>query len=325
MESPLTKTRTALYWAIIVSIVSAISLTPSANAAKFAGEAFALGVGARSLALGGATVAGPFDGTAIYWNPAGLGRIKTRTIAAMHSETFGSLLNHDFVAYTIPAPASLSAIRSYGFSFYYLGGGGIKITDLPDGATRPIVVREEAHGDYAFSAGVAGMSRGIEFGASVRVFYRDLGSSTGYGGSLDLGALYDISPNLTLGLTIADLTSGIIRYSNGATESITPTVRPAFMYQRSYGEFVFRALGTGDIRFEGRKATAQYYISDVSLDTHLGFEMSFREKAFGRVGSDLGDLTMGAGFVAGRVTVDVAFLKHWDLDDSYRFSAGYSF
>ena len=322
MESPLNNTRAAVFGAIIVSIVS---IAPSANAAKFAGEAFALGVGARSLALGGATVAGPFDGTAIYWNPAGLGRLNSRTIAAMHSETFGSLLNHDFVAYTIPAPESLSLIQSYGFSFYYLGGGGIKITDLPPNATRPIVVREEAHGDYAFSAGVAGKSRGIEFGASVRVFYRDLGSSTGYGGSLDLGALYDVDPNLTLGLTVTDLTSGVIRLSNGVTESITPTVRPAFMYKRAYGEFIFRALGTGDIRFEGRKASAQYYISDVSLDTHYGFEVSFREKAFGRVGADIGDLTMGAGFVAGRISVDVAFLKHSDLDDSYRFSAGYSF
>ncbi|MCH9032806.1 MAG: hypothetical protein IIB00_11195, partial [candidate division Zixibacteria bacterium] len=75
MESLLTNTRAAVLGAIIVSIVSSlVAIAPSANAAKFAGEAFALGVGARSLALGGATVAGPFDGTAIYWNPAGLGR-----------------------------------------------------------------------------------------------------------------------------------------------------------------------------------------------------------------------------------------------------------
>ena len=42
----------------------------STYAAKYAGEAFSLGVGGRGLAMGGAVIAGPFDGTAAYWNPS---------------------------------------------------------------------------------------------------------------------------------------------------------------------------------------------------------------------------------------------------------------
>jgi len=72
------------------------------QAARYAGDAFSLGVGARSLGLGGATQAGPFDGTAPYWNPAGMNHLLGRQLSAMHAETFGSLLNHDFVSFVKP-------------------------------------------------------------------------------------------------------------------------------------------------------------------------------------------------------------------------------
>ena len=81
-----------------IYILVIILFCGGANAAKYAGEAFTLGVGARALALGGAVVAGPFDGTAGYWNPAGMNRLNGRYVTAMHAETFGSLLNHDYLS-----------------------------------------------------------------------------------------------------------------------------------------------------------------------------------------------------------------------------------
>ena len=80
-------------------VIFLLLFTPQLYAAKYAGEAFSLGVGGRALALGGAAIAGPFDATAGYWNPAGLASLSGRNISAMHAETFGSLLNHDFVGY----------------------------------------------------------------------------------------------------------------------------------------------------------------------------------------------------------------------------------
>ena len=41
-----------------------------------------------------------------------------------------------------------------GFYLYYLGGDGIKITELGQD-DRPYVVREEAHGDWLFAAAVS--------------------------------------------------------------------------------------------------------------------------------------------------------------------------
>ena len=125
-------------------VVLVLMLSMPVMAAKYAGEAFSLGVGGRALALGGAAVSGPFDGTTIYWNPAGMTQLSGRSIVAMHAETFGSLLNHDFVAYVDATGKESSLVKAFGFYFYYLGGGGIKITALNE-FDRPYVVREESH------------------------------------------------------------------------------------------------------------------------------------------------------------------------------------
>lgn len=306
--------------------VFALTALPSDIAArKFAGESFSLGVGARSLALGRAVVAGPFDGGAGYWNPAGMNYLTHRTAMAMHSETFGSLLNQDFAGMVVPTTRTSGLLTSYGFYMYYLGGDGVKLTEIDANTGRPFVIGEESHGDISLGFSAAARYGKLDIGATLRPFYRDIAVITAVGVSLDFGLLYQVRNDLRLGLAVDDISSGIIRYSDGSTESITPTFRPGFMYQRAFTDITVRLMGSGDVRFEGRKATAQYWSGDISLDTHYGLEISYIENIFGRVGADVGDLTVGAGFVSGALSIDVAVLRTGDLDDSYRFSAGYSF
>ncbi len=309
----------------------ALLLALPVSAAKYAGEAFSLGVGGRALALGGATIAGPFDGSAAYWNPAGMNRLEGRFIMAMHAETFGSLLNHDFVGYIDARQRPNSIIQSFGFYFYYLGGGGIKITALNE-FDRPYVVREESHGDFLFSAAVSGkMSPGVDFGLTAKIIYRDLGTESGMGLTLDAGLLFNPREWVDIGLMVTDVTTGFIRYSGETfddgsnTESIYPTVKPGFTMKKRYREFTGRFLFSGDIKFEGIKSAAQYWAGPVSLDTHYGGEISYREMVFGRAGFDIGNFTVGGGVDVRNITIDFAFLAHSDLDETYRVSAGYRF
>lgn len=308
-----------------------LALSQPVVAAKYAGEAFSLGAGARGLALGGAMVAGPFDGTAAYWNPAGLSRLEGRYVTAMHAETFGSLLNHDFVSYVDARPRENSLVRSFGFYIYYLGGGGIKITQL-DQYNRPYVLKEENHGDFLFAGSVAGkLSSQLDFGLTAKVIYRDIGTESGYGLTFDVGVLYRPLRYATLGLSVTDATTGFIRYSGRTfdsgsnTESIYPTVKPSLLLSTRYRDFTGRFVMSGDLKFEGLREVAQYWMGDLSLDSHFGWELSYREMIFGRAGFDIGRFTTGAGIAIRRITVDVAYLHHSELDETYRVSAGYRF
>lgn len=302
---------------------------PLSHAAKYAGEPFSLGVGGRSLGLGGATVAGPFDASAPYWNPAGMLVLDGHSVIAMHAETFGSLLNHDFIAYVDARQRDSSLIRAWGAYVYYLGGGGIKITQL-DQFNRPYVVKEESHGDYLFAGSVAGrVNAKIDFGLTGKVIYRDIGAETGLGLTIDAGALYRIHPKATLGLMVTDVTTGFIRYSGktfgtgGNTETIYPTVRPAIMLHHTWRDFTGRAMFTGDVKFESLKQTAQLWMGPFSMDTHYGLEIGWRELAFGRVGFDIGRLTLGAGAAVRNFTLDLAYLHDSDFDATFRMSGGY--
>ena len=325
---------------LIIFLAYILAAVPSLQAAKYAGEAFSLGVGGRGLAMGGAVVAGPFDGSAAYWNPAGMNYLDGRYIVAMHAETFGSLLNHDFVGYVDSRPRPQSPVQAFGFYIYYLGGGGIKITDL-DSFNRPYVVREESHGDWLFTGSVSGkIAQKIDFGLTGKIIYRDIGTESGFGLTVDAGALYQVNQYARLGLMVTDITTGFIRYSGSTelldeqgnrverqanTESIYPTVKPGLMLKYSYRDFTGRATASGDIKFEGIKSAAQFWMGGISLDTHWGWELSYREMVFGRAGFDIGRFTAGGGVNIRKVTVDFAYLHHDDLDETFRVSAGYRF
>lgn len=299
-------------------------------AAKFAGDPFSLGVGARSLALGGSTIAGPFDGTVAWWNPAGMASLDGRRISAMHAETFGSLLNHDFVGY-VDSRERVGLVNSFGFYMYYLGGGGIRITAL-DQLNRPYVVREESHGDYVFAASI-GLQPGprVSAGITAKILYRDIGTETGKGLTLDAGILYEPRDDFALGLMVTDLTSGFIRYSGktfggGAhTESIYPTLKPAFSIMKAHKDISAQLSASGDVKFENLQGAAQYWIGAISLDSHIGMEFSWRHILFARGGFDIGRLTAGGGFDYRQVSIDFAWMHQDEFDETFRVSASYLF
>lgn len=325
---------------LLLTFATLILIVASVNAAKYSGDAFSLGVGARGLAMGGAVIAGPFDGTASYWNPAGMNYLNHRHIAAMHAETFGSLLNHDYLAYIDSRPRNNVTIQSFGFYFYYLGGGGIKITSLNQ-FNRPYVVREESHADILLAGSVSGkIADKFDFGLTAKIIYRDIGTESGQGLTLDVGALYQLSNTARLGLMITDVTTGFIRYGGGSTietsdstsfetssntESIYPTIKPGIMLERFHKDFSVRVAASGDIKFENLKSAAQYWVGGLSLDTHYGLEIGYSEMIFGRVGLDIGRFSAGGGVDVKNITIDFAYLHHDELDETFRVSAGYRF
>ena len=109
---------------LLATSIFVLFLASTTFAAKYAGEAFTLGAGARALALGGAFVAVSDDPSGLYYNPSGLGLIQQRQVTLLHSETFGSLINHDYIAYAQPITIR-NRSGAIAAGVYRVGGGGI--------------------------------------------------------------------------------------------------------------------------------------------------------------------------------------------------------
>jgi hypothetical protein len=298
----------------------------SAFGAKYAGEFLALGVGARALGMGGAFVGVADDATACFWNPSGLCLLEGKELCLMHAETFGSLLNQDFAAYAFPLMDE-TGTSAMGFSLQRLGGGGVKITDLENrdleisDTNRVVLLREESHADYAlFFSYSRQMRPRLYWGANLKLIYRDVVSTSAFGIGADLSVLARPYSFLSLGVNLMDLTSSLLFYDNGTTETINPTTKLGCALNHGFKDFHLVLAGDADIRYEGRKSAAQFWLGKLSADIHMGVEVSYKKKLAGRLGLDQGDLTAGAGVWINQFGLDVAFLSHEELDNTYRVS-----
>lgn len=292
--------------------------------AKYAGDPFHLGVGGRALGMGGAFSAICDDATSGFWNPAGLTGTKHGQFAFMHSETFGSLLNHDYIAFAAPLGSPDNAAYG-GITLTRLGGGGIKLTEWDYNLNRPVVVKESGHADYQLlvSYSTARYDR-LSLGVSAKFIYRDIADNSAYGLGADIGAQYRISSSITAGLMVRDATTTLLSYDTGTDESIYPTLIPGIGASRQFGDFLLTAAIDADLKFENYRDAAQYWMGSISADSRFGFEVGYLDAVFGRIGSDVGRLTLGAGVSLSKISIDIAFMQEKDIDDSFRISLLYS-
>jgi hypothetical protein len=82
---------------------------------KYGGSFLELGIGARAIALGGAYTAVADNGSAFYWNPAGVSMLVRQELFGMYASLYKSLSTHHHIGYTRPlyggAALSLNWIR----------------------------------------------------------------------------------------------------------------------------------------------------------------------------------------------------------------------
>jgi hypothetical protein len=302
-----------------------------AQAAKYSGEFLTLGVGGKALGMGGAFVSLADDGFAPYWNPAGLVQLSQKELTLMHAETFGSLLNHDFIGYVLPLKKR-ERRSALALSLLGLSGGGIKITELEDPtkpigpSNRPRVKKEESHGDYVlFFSYAQEINKKLSLGGNAKIIYRNLALNSAFGFGFDWGVLVRIHKNFSGGLNLMDAFTTTLFYDTGTKESIYPALKTGFNFHKDISDFKIVLSFDSDLRIEGRKYASQFWMGESSLDTHCGGELSYQNRLFGRVGVDQGNFTAGAGLLVKKLMVDFAFLNQKDLDNTYRFSLGVRF
>lgn len=324
---------TSVRCGFLLPAILLVSLLPpgrlDAASGKYAGEFMAIGVGARSLALGGASVALAGDVTAGYWNPAGLSRLSYPQLGLMHDERFAGLVNYDYGAAAMPVGAG----STIGLGVIRLGVDNIPDTRNAgvDAAGNPLPPDrwEEFAGidpsrivwynsaDWAFYFSWARKaSDAFSYGANIKVIRRDHGGASATGIGFDVGALWRID-RLSLGANLQDATSTLVAWSTGTNEFIVPTLKLGGAYDVAVDAAGSRVtpVADADLRFEGRGSAANLDAGPVSADFHAGLEFSFRGIAAVRAGyTDIGSLSFGAGVKLPKIDLDYSFSK-FDADD----------
>src|SRR5687768_16990144 len=93
---------------------------------KYSNEFLNIGAGARGLAMGSAQVASVKDGTAGYWNPAGLTGVQDHpSVNLMHASYFSNIAKYDYGSVAIPVSDNK---RTLGLSILRFAVDGIPNT-----------------------------------------------------------------------------------------------------------------------------------------------------------------------------------------------------
>lgn len=330
---------------IILFHILVIFTAVPATAQKFVNEFLNIGVGARAHGMFGSVVASTNDGTAAYWNTAGLTELENPLqLNAMHAKWFGGIANYDYVSIAKKLNSRNKSVAA--FSFIRLGVDNIPNTlNLigPDGTVDYNRVTNFSASDYAgiFSyAQTIGRNEKFSVGGNIKVIHRSIGSfGKAWGFGADLGVRYK-GDKYILGLSARDITTTFNAWSFNLTEeekrvfqstgndipiSSTEITLPRLIFGAAYfgtkGDFNYLAEMDLNISTNG---TESGIISgkNINLDPSLGIEIGYIQKVFLRVG--LGNMqtvinqtntaerdfeiqpNVGLGLKLGRLKVDYA-------------------
>lgn len=174
-----------------------------------------IGVNARALGMSNAYTSISDDASSIYWNPAGLTRVKsTLDLSLMHNEHFGGIVKYDFGALAIKAGEK----NALGFGVIRSGVDNIPNTlELidSDGRIRYDRITAFSVADYAFFLSFARQMpvKGLSVGGSMKVLHRNIGEfGKGWGFGIDLGAQYQYR-NLRAGILLRDISTTVTNFS----------------------------------------------------------------------------------------------------------------
>ena len=199
-------------------------LSGNAQFRKYSNEFLNIGAGARGLAMGSAQVASVSDGTAGYWNPAGLVSIKDNPqINLMHAEYFAGIGKYDYASIAFPTANNKRTIGITGLRFAVDDIMNTLFLVEPDGSINYNNIQSFSSADYAFIFSFAQKIKETErkkvnFGVNAKVIHRSVGKfAKAWGFGLDAG-LQIHSGKWRFGVAGRDITSTFNAWSFTFTE-----------------------------------------------------------------------------------------------------------
>ncbi|HAZ09066.1 MAG TPA: hypothetical protein DCZ01_11240 [Elusimicrobia bacterium] len=293
------------------------SLTGVGSAASNAGTGGAqflkLGAGARSAAMGDASVAVEGDAFSLYHNPAALVRLARPQIGGAHNSLFQGI-TYQALAFAYPFVEHQHAL---GLGIFYLGVGDIE--RRTGDSTSPVGSFNASDAAYVASYAHAFGDR-MSLGVNGKYITQSLDTYSANAFAADLGALYRLNPEsdrpVTAGAVVRNIGSSI-GYVSSVRDPLPTSVhlgasfRPlkALGLSLETGKYrdtdLYGAFGAEAVRSFGEAASAAL---------RLGYTSARRDN------EGFNGVTAGAGLSLHRAAFDFAWVPFGALGDSFRFS-----
>jgi len=291
------------------TLLFALLICSSASFAqvKFVNEFLNIGVGARAHGMFGSVVAQVDDGTAGYWNTAGLTQIESDLqINAMHANWFGGIANYDYISISKKFSGDRNAVG--GLTVIRMGVDNIPNTlNLigPDGTVDYNRITTFSTSDYGFLLSYArDMSEEGNFsmGGNIKVINRTIGSfGSAWGFGADLGAQWR-GDRFNFGISARDITTTFNAWAFSLTDeekavfqntgndipvSSTEVTLPRLIFGGAFhgnsGKVSYIVESDLNVSTNGTEAGV-LSTKNLSVDPTFGLEVGYAQKVFVRAG-----------------------------------------
>ncbi len=346
--------RLRLFRWVLMGVVMIASLQAQNGDSRYAGSFLELGIGARGMAMGGAYVAVADDGSAFYWNPAGVSTMLRPELFGMYASIFKSLAKHfhigfsrplygagaisvNWIRFTVPSIANYDSENlnlSYGEriaestraqSWQELQNLGIGLTDLPlgfsdfqnDALIISLSKLNTVDVDFGWQYFVLPVS--IPVGMNFKLIRQSLFQRKASGVGLDVGAM------MKFGLDDLMDDSRLGKFALGYAVKDVWNTKITWDTDSRRSDRIRRSWYLGAAYFQpipnvrSQLLISYTLASKFELTHHFGMEYVYYDRLAIRFGVDNKQFTAGVGLRLSIFRFDYAFKGH-ELGGTHRIS-----
>ncbi len=273
--------------------------------------------GAKPAAVGGAYSSLADGVNALYYNPAGLGKVNYKEATFMHNDYMLDM-KYEYIAYCMPIE-KLKGAMGINVSIFDAGKfdktritGGVQYTSLGTFSARDLAV--------GIGYGKA-FNKKYSVGVNLKIISSKIDNAKASAVAADFGMLYENSDAdffpIALGITAQNLGTSL-KYDN-QKEHLPWTVKVGLSTYFDVDKTI-KIIPSFD----------QYTADGLNYEYKIGCEINIKKIYSIRVGYDsineIGNgISLGFGAKINAISLDYAFMSYKDLDDAHRISVSYRF
>jgi hypothetical protein len=314
------------------------------NVATTAAPFLEIGVGSRAIGMGGAFVATANDASAMYWNPAGLGKLNSTELIFVHTNWLADI-TFDYAGVILP----IQKVGTLGASITMLNMGEMEVrtVDMQNGTGEFFNASDMALTvSYGFS-----LTDRFALGLNAKYLLQRIWKESAQGFAIDIGTIYQTGiAGLRIGAALTNFGTDMQMAGNDLLvyHDIDPNQLGnndrifAQMQTQSWPLPLNFQLGLAMDVIQNQMhrltlASDAVHPIDNKECIHLGAEYALQERYFLRVGyrslflqdSEEG-LTLGGGISMAllgnfRINIDYAYADFGRLQNAQRFSINLRF